>query len=179
MWISFIQWKKKHYQNLPTKLGNDSVMILELICCFKVTCYNWWNHEVCSLPENPEEECLAITSCPELQEHVCYAAGQFHLWWTQTRAKQKQNKGFECLITFRTQIQLKCFDVTLNRPFKLKSWIKNIFAKKFFMVQSVFKWLFRTGFKYLFPLINEINNKLFLRKWSSIILTCYSETKCK
>lgn len=139
MWISFIQLKKNHYKNLPTELGSDSVMILELICCFKVICYNWWNHEVCSLPENPEEECLAIL---ELQEHVCYAAGQFYLWWTQTRAKQKQNKGFECLITFRTQMQLKCFGVTLNRPFKLKSWIKNSlwysqFLNDFFILVSI------------------------------------------
>lgn len=26
-------------------------------------------YEFCPLPENPEEECLDISSCPEAQEH--------------------------------------------------------------------------------------------------------------
>lgn len=35
-----------------------------------------WNQEIYALSENPKEEYPAISSCPEAQPHLGYAAGQ-------------------------------------------------------------------------------------------------------
>ncbi len=63
-----------------------------------MTCHNWWNHEFCTLSENPEGECPAISLWPQAQVHLGYAAGQWsqthqqvHLWMAQ----EKQIKVLE------------------------------------------------------------------------------------
>ncbi len=72
---------------IPTVKHGDG---LGLLCSFRtwMTCHNWWNHEFCTLSENPEGECPAISLWPQAQTHLGYAAGQWskthqqvHLWW--------------------------------------------------------------------------------------------------
>ncbi len=60
-------------------------------------CHNWWNHEFCTLSENPEGECPVVSLWPQAQAHLGYVAGQWsqthqqvHLWMVQ----EKQNYGF-------------------------------------------------------------------------------------
>ncbi len=69
---------------------------LGLLCSFRtwMTCHNWWNHEFCTLSENPEGQCPAVSLWPQAQAHLGYAAGQWsqthqqvHLWMAQ----EKQN----------------------------------------------------------------------------------------
>lgn len=36
-----------------------------------------WNQEIYALSENPKEDYLAISLCPEAQPHLGYAAGQW------------------------------------------------------------------------------------------------------
>ncbi len=55
-----------------------------------MTCHIWWNHEFCTLSENPEGECPAVSLWPQVQAHLGYAAGQWsethqqvHLWMAQ------------------------------------------------------------------------------------------------
>ncbi len=48
---------------MPTvKHGGGSVMVFRTW----TTCHNWWNHEFCTLSENPEGECPAISSSSTL-----------------------------------------------------------------------------------------------------------------
>ncbi len=57
-------------------------------------CHNWWDHEFCSLSENPEGECPAVSLWHQAHAHMGYAAGQWyetqqqvHFWMAQ----EKQN----------------------------------------------------------------------------------------
>ncbi len=45
-----------------------------------MACHHWWNHEFCTLSENPEGECPAVSLWSQAQAHLGYAAGQ----WSQT-----------------------------------------------------------------------------------------------
>ncbi len=76
------------------------VWCLGLLWSFRTwtTCHNWWKHEFCTLSENPEGECPAVSLWPQAQAHLGYAAGQWsqthqlvHLWMAQ----EKQNKVLE------------------------------------------------------------------------------------
>lgn len=69
---------------------------LGLLCCLRTrtTCCDWRNNEFWCLPEDPEGERLAISSCPQTQALLDHAAGQrskthqqVHLWV----AHKKQN----------------------------------------------------------------------------------------
>lgn len=66
-----------------------------LLCCFRTTFCNWWSHEFCSLPENPEGECPTTSSCPESQVHL----GDQVKVWTQIRLRCFGMTGHSCLKT--------------------------------------------------------------------------------
>ncbi len=80
--------------------------------CFRtwMTCHNWWNHELCTLSENPEGECMAVSLWP--QAYLGYAAGQWsrthqqvHLWIKpilQRRVGQNSSTA-----TWKTQLLLQ------------------------------------------------------------------------
>lgn len=46
----------------------QSNVVVVLLCCFRIwmTCYNCWNHEIWSLPGNPEGEYSAIFKCSRI-----------------------------------------------------------------------------------------------------------------
>ena len=52
--------------------SNMLIVVLWSRCCFRtwMTYCNWWSHGFCSLPENPEGECLAISLWPYGQAHL-------------------------------------------------------------------------------------------------------------
>ncbi len=43
-----------------------------MLCSFRtwMTCHNWWNHDFCTLSENPEGEYLAVRLWPQAQAHL-------------------------------------------------------------------------------------------------------------
>lgn len=46
----------------------SNVVVAVLLCCFRIwmTCYNCWNHEIWSLPGNPEGEYSTIFKCSRI-----------------------------------------------------------------------------------------------------------------
>ncbi len=84
-----------HKKNIipAVRHGGGSV----LICgCFAASgpgrLDNWWNQEFCTLSENPEGECPAVSLWPQAQAHLGYTAGQWsrkhqqvHLWMAQEK----------------------------------------------------------------------------------------------
>ncbi len=84
-----------HKKNIiPTiKHGGGSVMVRTSFRTW-TTCHNWWNHELCTLSENPVGEGPGVSLWTQAQAHLGYAAGQWsqthqqvHLWMAQ----EKQN----------------------------------------------------------------------------------------
>ncbi len=78
---------------------------LGLLCSFRtwMTCHNWWNHDFCTLSENPEGEYLAVRLWPQAQAHLGHAAGQWsqthqqvHLWIEMLLHDLKQSKTIQC-----------------------------------------------------------------------------------
>ncbi len=81
---------------LTKKNSKARLCSVSLLCSFRTwtTCHNWCNHEFCTLSENPEGECPAVSLWPQAQAHLGYAAWQ----WSQTHqqvhiwmAQEKQN----------------------------------------------------------------------------------------
>ncbi len=73
---------------IPIVKHGGSVMVFRTW----TTCHNWWNHEFCTLSENPEGEWPAVSLLPQAQAHLGYAAGQWsqthqqdHLWMPQEK----------------------------------------------------------------------------------------------
>lgn len=73
------------------------------------------NHTFCSLPKNPKEESLAISSCPETLAHLGYP--QLSLASPPLNVSEKPNQG---LWPSQSQtLNLESLGKTLNNIFKL------------------------------------------------------------
>ncbi len=62
----------------PRLLGKYSVDWGDKSWTFWKVCvplHHWWNHEFCTLSENPEGECPAVSLWPQAQAHFGYAQG--------------------------------------------------------------------------------------------------------
>ena len=101
---------------------------LKLTQNFRTTCCHWWNHEFCTLPENPEGECAAVSLWPKARAHLGSAAGrwskthqQVQLWMSKkTTKKKKKNEGFG-VAQSKSGLKSSWDAVAWNRPFMLQN----------------------------------------------------------
>ncbi len=109
-----------HKKNIiPTvKHGVGSVMVWGFRTW--TTCHNWCNHEFCTLSENPEGECPALSLCSSSSALGLCSRTMI----PNTPASPPLNasrKGFGVAKTKSWLIRLRCCGMTLNSPFMLQN----------------------------------------------------------